>query len=73
MSDARDRTWLAAAVEEARLGLAEGGVPIGAAHLGRGHNRRGQDGDPGTDVRGLDAHTYRRRRLDTITVEAGNE
>ncbi|MFN2387882.1 MAG: nucleoside deaminase [Thermoanaerobaculia bacterium] len=41
------------AVEEARLGLAEGGIPIGAALfdaggnlLGRGHNRRVQDGDP---------------------------
>ncbi|UFU06030.1 nucleoside deaminase [Ruania halotolerans] len=45
--------WLAIAVEEARTGLAEGGVPIGAALisadgevLGRGHNRRVQDGDP---------------------------
>jgi creatinine deaminase len=44
---------LAVAVEEARLGLAEGGVPIGAAlfdrHgklLGRGHNRRVQENDP---------------------------
>jgi creatinine deaminase len=41
------------ALQEARLGLAEGGIPIGAAlfdrHgtlLGRGHNRRVQDGDP---------------------------
>src|SRR5918992_2540452 len=41
------------AVAEAEAGLAEGGVPIGAALfagdgtlLGRGHNRRGQDGDP---------------------------
>jgi len=41
--------------EEARLGLAEGGIPIGAALfgpdgelLGRGHNRRVQDGDPST-------------------------
>ncbi|MGH3878178.1 MAG: nucleoside deaminase [Actinophytocola sp.] len=41
------------AVEEARHGLAEGGIPIGAALLGpdgevlgRGHNRRVQDGDP---------------------------
>ncbi|TWD14876.1 cytosine deaminase [Streptomyces sp. T12] len=47
------RAWLATAVEEARAGLAEGGVPIGAALygadgtlLGRGHNRRVQDGDP---------------------------
>jgi creatinine deaminase len=41
------------AIEEARLGLREGGIPIGAALfgrdgklLGRGHNRRVQDGDP---------------------------
>src|SRR5260370_7546395 len=44
---------LKTAVEEARLGLREGGIPIGAAlferHgklLGRGHNRRVQEGDP---------------------------
>ncbi len=44
---------LRVAVEEARQGLAEGGIPIGAALfdsrgrlLGRGHNRRVQDGDP---------------------------
>ena len=41
------------ALDEARQGLAEGGIPIGAALfdtdgnlLGRGHNRRVQDGDP---------------------------
>lgn len=41
------------AVSEARAGLAEGGIPIGAALfsvdgtvLGRGHNRRVQDDDP---------------------------
>jgi cytosine/creatinine deaminase len=45
--------WLTVAVEEAEAGLAEGGIPIGAALmsadgqvLGRGHNRRVQDGDP---------------------------
>jgi cytosine deaminase len=45
--------WLATAVAEARAGLAEGGIPIGAALygadgtlLGRGRNRRVQDGDP---------------------------
>ncbi|MFJ4440151.1 nucleoside deaminase [Streptomyces sp. NPDC088923] len=45
--------WLRPAIEEARQGLAEGGVPIGAALygadgtlLGRGHNRRVQDADP---------------------------
>jgi cytosine/creatinine deaminase len=44
---------LKVAVQEARAGLAEGGIPIGAAlfdHegklLGRGHNRRVQEGDP---------------------------
>ena len=44
---------LQTAVEEARKGLAEGGIPIGAALfdskgalLGRGHNRRVQEGDP---------------------------
>ncbi len=49
------RAWLAAAVDEARQGLREGGIPIGAALfaadgelLGSGHNRRVQDGDPST-------------------------
>src|SRR5690349_16269705 len=44
---------LAVALEEARAGFAEGGIPIGAALfdragnlLGRGHNRRVQDDDP---------------------------
>jgi cytosine/creatinine deaminase len=44
---------LAVALEEARAGRAEGGIPIGAALfdadgtlLGRGHNRRVQDDDP---------------------------
>jgi cytosine deaminase len=50
-----EKYWamLKIAVEEARAGLAEGGIPIGAALfdregklLGRGHNRRVQDGDP---------------------------
>src|SRR5688500_8956786 len=40
------------AIEEARLGLSEGGIPIGSSLardgklLGRGHNRRVQHGDP---------------------------
>ena len=45
---------LAIALEEARYGLVEGGIPIGAAMfrttgelLSRGHNRRVQQGDPG--------------------------
>ena len=44
---------LGVALEEARAGLVEGGIPIGAALferngrlLGRGHNRRVQNGDP---------------------------
>jgi cytosine deaminase len=44
---------LSVAVDEARRGLAEGGIPIGAALfgpdgelLGAGHNRRVQDDDP---------------------------
>lgn len=44
---------LGVAIQEARQGLQEGGVPIGAALfdrrgnlLGRGHNRRVQEGDP---------------------------
>ncbi|MEU3610762.1 nucleoside deaminase [Streptomyces sp. NPDC006872] len=53
MDQVTARAWLAVAVEEARAGLAEGGIPIGAALygpdgtlLGRGHNRRVQDDDP---------------------------
>jgi cytosine deaminase len=44
---------LKTAMEEAKIGLSEGGIPIGAALfdsdgvlLGRGHNRRIQEGDP---------------------------
>ncbi|MGA4802206.1 nucleoside deaminase [Streptomyces lavendulocolor] len=51
----RVRRWLETAVAEARAGLAEGGIPVGAALyaadgtlLGRGRNRRVQDGDPST-------------------------
>lgn len=47
------QTMLGIALEEARFGLAEGGIPIGAALfdgegtlLGRGHNRRVQENDP---------------------------
>ncbi|HSP43187.1 MAG TPA: nucleoside deaminase [Luteolibacter sp.] len=44
--------FLQAAIDEARLGLDEGGIPIGSVlvHdgkiLGRGHNRRVQSGSP---------------------------
>jgi creatinine deaminase len=44
---------LRVAIDEARAGLAEGGIPIGAAIfdeagrlVGSGHNRRVQEGDP---------------------------
>ena len=47
------QSMLNVAIEEARAGLAEGGIPIGAALfdrqgnlLGRGHNRRVQEDDP---------------------------
>jgi len=49
----RYQQMLAVAVAEARYGLTEGGIPIGAAlftqdgkMLGRGHNRRVQQNDP---------------------------
>lgn len=44
--------FLKAAIEEARTGLKEGGIPIGSVLIkdnkiiGRGHNKRIQDGDP---------------------------
>jgi len=48
-----DEQMLELAIAEARAGLAEGGIPIGAALysldgrlLGRGHNRRVQHDDP---------------------------
>jgi cytosine deaminase len=48
-----DEAMLEVALKEARAGLAEGGIPIGAAVfdgsgrlLGSGHNRRVQEGDP---------------------------
>jgi cytosine deaminase len=48
-----DAAMLEVAIEEARIGAAEGGIPIGAALfaadgalLGRGRNRRVQHGDP---------------------------
>jgi cytosine deaminase len=46
-------SMLAVAIDEARLGISEGGIPIGAALfdsygklLGKGRNRRVQEGDP---------------------------
>lgn len=68
---------LAVAVEEARAGLAEGGIPIGAALfdangtlLGRGHNRRVQDGDASThgETAAFRAAGRRASYRDTIMV-----
>src|ERR1700721_2102001 len=53
MSNSDYAAMLEVAIAEARKGLAEGGIPVGAAIfdeggklLGRGPNRRVQDGDP---------------------------
>lgn len=53
MGNLDHKPMLEVAIEEARIGFAEGGIPIGAALfdgdgnlLGRGHNRRVQEDDP---------------------------
>lgn len=53
MNPVSNMQMLAVALAEARAGLSEGGIPIGAAIfdasgqlLGSGHNRRVQNGDP---------------------------
>lgn len=79
MDAARDRALLAEAVAEARAGLAEGGIPIGAVLVvdgevvGRGHNRRVQLGsairhgetDALEDAGRLPATTYARSTMYT--------
>src|SRR5882757_11443018 len=71
------QAMLAIALEEARAGLAEGGIPIGAAlfHrngvlLGRGHNRRVQEGDPSVhgETDAFRKAGRQRRYQDTIMV-----
>jgi cytosine/creatinine deaminase len=71
------QAMLDVAVEEARAGLAEGGIPIGAAlfHqngtlLGRGHNRRVQEGDPSAhgETDAFRKAGRQRRYQDTIMV-----
>lgn len=71
------RSLLAVALEEARLGMAEGGIPIGAAlfHregrlLGRGHNRRIQENDPSVhgETDAFRKAGRQRRYQDTIMV-----
>jgi len=68
---------LAVALAEARAGAAAGGVPVGAALvaadgtvLGRGHNRRVQDGDPAThgETAAFRAAGRRPHYRDTIMV-----
>lgn len=65
------------AIEEARLGLSEGGIPIGAALfdrtgkvLGRGHNRRVQENDPSVhgETDAFRKAGRQRRYQDTIMV-----
>jgi creatinine deaminase len=74
-----DEELLAVAIEQARIGLAEGGIPIGAAILidgkivGAGHNRRVQNGSAihhgetnALEVAGrLPASMYRRATMAT--------
>ena len=68
---------LEVALAEARLGLSEGGVPIGAALfdsggtlLGRGHNRRVQDSDPSmhAETSAFRAAGRRKSYRDTVMV-----
>ncbi len=77
MSDVAYLAMLEAALEEARIGLSEGGIPIGAALfdttgklLGRGHNRRVQQGDPSVHGETDACRNAGRRRTyrDTIMV-----
>jgi creatinine deaminase len=72
-----DADLLAVAVDEARAGLSEGGIPIGAALftadgelLGRGHNRRVQDDDPSMHAETAAFRNAGRRRHygDTVMV-----
>jgi cytosine/creatinine deaminase len=70
-------SMLAVAIAEAKRGLAEGGIPIGAAlfHdsgrlLGCGHNRRVQEGDPSVhgETDAFRKAGRQRRYRDTIMV-----
>jgi len=72
-----DQAMLDIAIQEARLGFTEGGIPIGAAlfHrdgalLGQGRNRRIQDGDPSVhgETDAFRRAGRQRRYQDTIMV-----
>lgn len=71
------KAMLDVAIEEARVGLGEGGIPIGAALfnangllLGRGHNRRIQENDPSVhgETDAFRKAGRQRRYQDTIMV-----
>ena len=78
MNNAIDyQALLKVALEEAKAGLAEGGIPIGAALfdpsgtlLGRGHNRRVQENDPSVhgETDAFRKAGRQRRYQDTIMV-----
>jgi cytosine deaminase len=77
MSQISFQAMLDIAVAEARSGLAEGGIPIGAAlfHrdgqlLGRGHNRRIQENDPSVhgETDAFRKAGRQRRYQDTVMV-----
>ncbi|HVY05577.1 MAG TPA: nucleoside deaminase [Burkholderiales bacterium] len=77
MQKEEHEAMLAVAIEEARTGLAEGGIPIGAALfdrsgklLGRGHNRRVQENDPSVhgETDAFRKAGRQRRYQDTIMV-----
>jgi len=81
MSELDHAAMLAIALAEARKGLAEGGIPIGAAIfdaagrlLGSGHNRRVQNGDPSlhgeTDAFRNAGRQRRYRNLTMVTTLA---
>jgi cytosine deaminase len=72
-----DQTMLDVAIDEARLGASEGGIPIGAAlfHkdgalLGRGRNRRIQEADPSVhgETDAFRKAGRQRRYRDTVMV-----
>jgi cytosine/creatinine deaminase len=72
-----NEAMLGVAIEEARIGFSEGGIPIGAALfrrggvlLGRGHNRRVQEDDPSVhgETDAFRKAGRQRRYRDTIMV-----
>ncbi len=77
LSEDAAHDFLKVALQEARLGLNEGGIPIGAAlfHrdgtlLGQGHNRRVQDDDASThaETAAFRAAGRRRHYADCVMV-----